>query len=101
MVGAYKLNEEEVAQIKNLFEMTTLKDSEIAIMYNVSREHINLIRNGKRWNPQTRAFVSQKELKMIRKESLDEMTLITEKEKVSNTEYTFRELIGMIIKKVF
>jgi len=97
MVGAYKLNEEQVAQIKNLFEMTTLKDGEIAIMYNVSREHINLIRKGKRWNPEQRGFITQKELKMRRSESLDELTLITE----YKNDYTLRELIGMIMKKIF
>lgn len=64
--GASKLNEEMVVEIKNLFNTTTLRDGEIAKMYNVSREHINSIRNGKRWNAITRSYISKKEMDMMR-----------------------------------
>ena len=65
MVGASKLNEEMVAEIKDLFKTTTLKDKEISEMYNVSRIHINHIRHGYRWNTTTRSFVSKKEIDQI------------------------------------
>ena len=64
--GASKLNEEKVMEIKNLFKTTTLRDGKIAEMYGVSREHINKIRLGKRWNAYTRSYVSRKEMDMMR-----------------------------------
>lgn len=57
MIGAYKLNEKDVIEIRELFKTTNLNDSQIAKMYNVSRVHINGIRNGKRWNDDRRSFV--------------------------------------------
>jgi len=65
MVGASKLNEEKVRQIKELFATTKLTDGEIANQFGVSREHINLIRNGKRWNIQNRTFIMKEELDQI------------------------------------
>ena len=65
MVGASKLNEEKVRQIKELFLTTKLTDGEIADQFGVSREHINLIRNGKRWNIQNRTFIMKEELDQI------------------------------------
>jgi len=47
--GAHKLNFKDVAEIRKMFEMG-LSDTEIANIKGVSRPHINLIRNGKRWN---------------------------------------------------
>lgn len=63
-VGASKLNEEKVLEIKTLFKTTNLKDGEIAKMYDVSRIHINHIRTGYRWNTEKRSFVSKKELSL-------------------------------------
>lgn len=45
-----KLDKQDVEQIRLLFEQTPLKDSDIAKIFNVSRKHINQIRNKKRWN---------------------------------------------------
>lgn len=43
-----KINEEDVRRIKILFNKG-FSDSEIALMFNVSRPNINLIRNNKAW----------------------------------------------------
>jgi hypothetical protein len=45
-----KLSKKKVKQIRILCEGTTLLDREIAVIYKVSRKHINAIRNYKRWN---------------------------------------------------
>jgi hypothetical protein len=63
MIGAHKLNEQQVQEIKRLFATTMLCDADIAEMYNVSRELINLIRNGKRWNDETRSFTMKEQIK--------------------------------------
>lgn len=65
MIGASKLNEELVAEIKTLFATTTLKDTEIAEMYNVSRPLITNIRRGIRWNKVQRSFVMKSEIKKL------------------------------------
>lgn len=57
MIGASKLTEEQVKEIKVLFQTTTLNDGDIAKMFKVSRPFINLIRNGKRWNEEQRSFI--------------------------------------------
>ena len=62
MIGSSKLNDEQVQQIKNLFTTTNLCDENIAEMYNVSRAHINHIRNGRRWNIDERSFLMKEEL---------------------------------------
>lgn len=62
MVGASKLNEKQVEEIKNHLKEGKLLHKEIAELYKVSRTHITLIKNGKRWNPQERSFVSKKEI---------------------------------------
>lgn len=64
--GASKLTEEQVWEIKDLFKNPQLKDKNIAEMYNVSRIHINHIRNGRRWNTSTRSYVSRKEMDYMR-----------------------------------
>ena len=64
--GASKLNEEKVMEIHNLFKTTTLRDRQIAEMFDVSREHINKIRRGKRWNAHTRSYITRKEMDMLR-----------------------------------
>lgn len=45
-----KLTKKKVRQIRLLCSSTTLTDTAIAEMYNVSRKHINAIRHRKRWN---------------------------------------------------
>lgn len=65
MVGASKLDEKSVQQIKELFETTNLSDGEIGKMFGVSRTHIWKIRNGHRWNMDTRSFISKVEIDMI------------------------------------
>lgn len=62
MVGAHKLDEKKVEEIKNLLKTTKLKHKDIAEKYQVSRAHITLIKSGKRWNPQVRSFVSKVEI---------------------------------------
>lgn len=65
MIGASKLNEELVAEIKELFATTTLKDTDIAQMYNVSRPLITNIRRGVRWNKVQRSFVMKSDIKKL------------------------------------
>lgn len=48
-MGASKLNYNDIDEIQIMFE-EGLSDTQIAKIKNVSRPHINLIRNGKRWN---------------------------------------------------
>lgn len=62
MIGASKLTTEDVAQIKQLFETTTLTDAEIADEYGVSRIHINLIRRGKRWDTDNHSFLMKEQM---------------------------------------
>lgn len=45
-----KLDKNDVQRIKVLIEENILTDSQIASIFNVSRKHINSIRNKKRWN---------------------------------------------------
>ena len=45
-----KLTEKQVSLIKQIFNETTAKDGDIARVFNVSRVHINKIRNGHRWS---------------------------------------------------
>lgn len=49
-MGKIKLDREDVKNIKFLTETTELLDREIAVLFGVSRKHINSIRNKKRWN---------------------------------------------------
>jgi predicted transcriptional regulator len=56
MNGAYKLNEAQVEEIRGLFENTTLSNSQIAELFQVSAEHIRRIRKGDRWNPESDSF---------------------------------------------
>jgi len=63
VIGASKLTEKDVREIKHLFETTKLTDRQISMMYNVSRVHINGIRNGRRWNEDIRSFTMKGSLK--------------------------------------
>lgn len=62
MIGASKLTEENVAEIRSLFANTTMSDSQIARKFDVSRIHINQIRNGRRWNEETRSFLMKESI---------------------------------------
>jgi hypothetical protein len=62
MIGAYKLNESKVGEIKNLFNTTDLSNGQIAKLYGVSTEHIRAIRRGKRWNDHARSFYMKETL---------------------------------------
>lgn len=48
--GSYKLDYQDVELIREIFNSTNLSDKEIAEIFNVSRPHINHIRNNKRWS---------------------------------------------------
>jgi transcriptional regulator with XRE-family HTH domain len=80
-IGATKLNEDQVKRIKTLFEKTKLTDTDIAEMFGVSREHINLIRNGRRWNWETKTSLSRKEIELLNKP----VENLTENNKKSST----------------
>lgn len=67
MIGASKLKDHQVQEIKRLFATTMLCDGDIGEMYGVSRELINLIRNGKRWNDEERSFTMKDEIKRYTK----------------------------------
>lgn len=49
-MGQIKLTKKKVRQIRALCATTSLTDTQIGVMYNVSRKHINAIRHRKRWN---------------------------------------------------
>lgn len=51
--GASKLTKERVLVIKELFNFKDLTDTEIGNLFGVSRELINQIRHGNRWNDVT------------------------------------------------
>ena len=56
MIGAHKLNEEDVKVIKDLLQLGKTHQS-IADMFGVSREHITKINKGERWNDDKKSFV--------------------------------------------
>jgi len=64
MIGAHKLNEIDVAVIKYLFERTDANDTTIGNLFGVSRPHIWKIRNGERWNEETKSFFMKEEYTM-------------------------------------
>jgi len=47
--GASKLTKERVLVIKSLFQFSDITDTDIAVIFNVSRSMINTIRHGHRW----------------------------------------------------
>ena len=65
MIGAYKLTEEDVKEMKHLFNTTQLTNKEIAKLYDVSSQHICRIRNGKRWNDEIRSFTMKYSVRPI------------------------------------
>lgn len=67
MIGAWKLTEEQVEEIKTLFLTTDLNNTQISKIYNVSRVHISRIRSGHRWNTDSRSFVMKTEMDRKRK----------------------------------
>jgi len=60
MVGASKLNWDDVRVIKDLLEMGKTHQS-IADMFGVSRELISSIKSGKRWNKEQHSFIMKDE----------------------------------------
>jgi hypothetical protein len=74
MVGASKLKDIDVFVIKYLFERSDAKDETIAKLFGVSRTHIWKIRNGERWNDESKLF--QMKSQFIKK---DMNTIIEEK----------------------
>lgn len=74
MVGASKLKDIDVFVIKYLFERSDARDGTIAKLFGVSRTHIWKIRNGERWNDDTKSF--QMKSQFVEK---DINTLIEEK----------------------
>ena len=55
MIGAWKINEDDVKVIKDLLQLGKTHQS-IADMFGVSREHITKINQGHRWNDENRSF---------------------------------------------
>jgi len=55
MIGASRLNEDDVKIIKDLLKQGKTHQS-IADLFGVSREHITKIKGGKRWNEEIRSF---------------------------------------------
>ena len=55
MIGAWKLNEDDVKIIKDLLKQGKTHQS-IADLFGVSREHITKINQGHRWNETERSF---------------------------------------------
>jgi hypothetical protein len=53
MKGAHKLTEQKVKAIVTLFDFEEINDTQIANLFDVSRELINHIRNGIRWSSVT------------------------------------------------
>ena len=60
MIGAWKLNPDDVKVIKDLLELGKTHQS-IGDMFGVSREHITKIANGQRWNEETNSFIMKDE----------------------------------------
>ena len=91
MVGAHKLNEQKVEEIRELLKTTKLTNKQIADKYGVSQPHISFIKNGKRWNPDTRSFVSKKEIERMVPEF---------NEYLDKKDYKFMDWILAGVKKV-
>jgi hypothetical protein len=67
MIGAYKLNKNDILKIRNLISQG-VNDYQIAREFisesgeSVTREHIRAIRKGQRWNKDNRSFLMKDEL---------------------------------------
>ena len=61
MIGASKLNEDKVQIIKDLLCMGEHTHQEIGDLFNVSREMVTAINNGRRWNPDNWSFDMREE----------------------------------------
>lgn len=61
MVGASKLTEEHVLRIHEAFKQG-MSDQSIADIFGVTRNHINRIRHGHRWNIEKNSFIMKKQL---------------------------------------
>lgn len=78
MIGAHKLNEDDVKVIKDLIQMGKTHQS-IGDMFGVSREHIWKIANGERWNDKQRSF-TMKDNKPVRSNDYRQFTDLPMKE---------------------
>lgn len=56
-IGASKLNEDKVGIIRDLLETGDYTHQQIADFFEVSRELITAIKNGRRWNEDTKSFI--------------------------------------------
>ena len=56
-IGASKLNEEKVGIIRDLLNAGDFTHQQIADLFEVSREMITHIKNGRRWNDDIKSFV--------------------------------------------
>lgn len=78
MIGAYKLNEDDVKIIRDLLDLGKTHQS-IGDMFNVSRELITKISNGQRWNDEQRSF-TMKENKPVKSNDYRQFTDLPMKE---------------------
>lgn len=56
-IGASKLNEQKVEIIRDLLNTGDYTHQQIADIFEVSREHITAINQGRRWNSETKSYV--------------------------------------------
>ena len=61
MIGSSKLTQEDVDRINAMIE-AEMDDSSIAEIFGVTREHINHIRHGRRWNIEKNSFVMKHQM---------------------------------------
>ncbi len=78
MIGAHKLNEDDIKIIKDLLDLGKTHQS-ISNIFDVSREHITKIANGQRWNDKQRSFI-MKDNKPVRSNDYREFTDLPMKE---------------------
>lgn len=72
-----KLTEKKVKVIMGLFEETELTDTEIGNIFDISREQINQIRNGRRWTDVT-GYLTPDIKKLIEEDALKALKEIRE-----------------------
>ena len=97
MIGAWKLNEEQVEQIKSFISTTNISDSRLAEMYDVSRVHINHIRHGRRWNIEQRKYIMKEELESkYTIHQLQQESSLDEGKTPSNQVSWFKVVLGFV-----
>lgn len=75
-----KLTEKKVKVIMGLFEETELTDREIGNIFDISREQINQIRNGRRWTDVT-GYLTPDIKKLIEEDALETLKEIRARER--------------------